>query len=277
MLKQFVLAGGLLAAGLAQAFAPQAGAWVVTAENNGTPGRGMALDVQGSTLVMQMYAYDSAGNPTFYLSAGQMDEDHKFTGKLNQYKGGRYFGSGALVGQETADAGQVSLRFVSGVKGYVKFPGEDEKEISRFQFNYNEKADSLKGQWLFTSVGDLGITTEFYKLEKEVPGAGTGTGMMATEDGRFGCENIIYGDNAGTVQCTKRDANSLIMRTYRFVYSVNEGEGTAGTLSKPNTDTLYVRRLTTVDGHGTGIVPASASAPKAAAVINAQSQKAAQQ
>ena len=81
MLKKFVLIGGLLGASMAQAFAPQAGVWVITTENNGQPGRGMALDVQGEKLVMQMYAYDSTGNPTFYLTSGAIS-DNAFTGKL---------------------------------------------------------------------------------------------------------------------------------------------------------------------------------------------------
>ncbi|QIL82674.1 hypothetical protein G7047_24110 [Diaphorobacter sp. HDW4A] len=269
MLKKFVLIGGLLGASMAQAFAPQAGVWVITTENNGQPGRGMALDVQGEKLVMQMYAYDSTGNPTFYLTSGAIS-DNAFTGKLHQYRGGRYFGSGALVGAETGDAGQVTMRFVSGVKGYVTFPNEGEKEISRFQFNYNTDPDSLKGQWLMTSVGDLGITTEFYKLDTPTTGSGSGTGMMSTSDKRFGCENIIYGDHAGSVQCTKRDANSLIMRIYRFAYSVNEGEGVAGTLSKPGTDLLYVRRLTTAGSVGTGITMKNDVAPTVQSISETQ-------
>ena len=269
MLKKFVLVGGLLGASIAQAFAPQAGTWVITDENNGQPGRGMAIDVQGTKLVLQMYAYDSAGNATFYLSAGDI-KDHKFTGKLNQYKGGRHFGSGALIGQETGDAGQVTIRFDSGTKGYITFPNEGEKAINRYQFYYDTTPASLKGQWLFTSVGDLGITTEFFKLENEATGSAAGTGMMMTSDGRFGCENILYGTYAGTVQCTKRDANTQIQRIYHFTYSVNEGEGKVGTLSKPDTDLLYVRRMTTEAGDGTGITIKSGNAPTVEAVTNAQ-------
>ncbi|QNP47227.1 hypothetical protein [Diaphorobacter aerolatus] len=269
MLKKLLLIGGLLGAGVAQAFAPQAGAWVITSENNGGPGRGMALDVQGSTLVMQMYAYDISGAPAFYLASGAI-KDNKFTGKLHQYRGGRYFGGGAENAQEVGDAGEVKLRFESGTKGYVTFPNEGEKEISRYQFTYDTKPESLKGQWLMTAVGDLGISTEFYKLDTPVDGSGTGTGMMSTSDKRFGCENIIFGENAGNVQCIKRDANSQIIRVYRFTYSVNEGEGVAGTLSKPGTDLLYVRRLTTADSVGTGIAPKGLVAPSVESLNKAQ-------
>lgn len=269
MLKKFVLIGGLLGASMAQAFAPQAGTWVITDENNGQPGRGMSLDVQGDKLVLQMYAYDSFGAPAFYLASGDI-KDNQFTGKLHQYRGGRYFGSDALVGEEVGDAGNVKLRFESGTKGYVTFPREGEKGISRFQFKYDTKPDDLKGQWLFTTIGDLGITTEFYKLDTLTDGSASGTGKMSTEDGRFGCENIIYGEHAGKVQCVKRDANSLIMRVYTFNYSVNDGEGQAGTLSKPVTDMLYVRRLTTIDGVGTGIVANNPAAPSIDSLSKAQ-------
>ena len=47
-----------------------------------------------NTLLMQMYAYESNGQPTFYLAVGEV-MDNKVTAALNKYTGGRYFGSGS--------------------------------------------------------------------------------------------------------------------------------------------------------------------------------------
>ena len=53
---------------------------------------------------MQMYAYDSSGYPTFYLTAGRYANE-RYTGVLNKYRNGRYFGSGARNGTPDGDAG----------------------------------------------------------------------------------------------------------------------------------------------------------------------------
>lgn len=83
--------------GIAHAYMPQAGTWVVTSELDGKPGRGLAIDVQNDTLLMQMYAYEASGEPTFYLAVGKM-VDSSATAELTRYTGGRYFGSAALSG-----------------------------------------------------------------------------------------------------------------------------------------------------------------------------------
>ena len=43
MLKKIIFAGAMFAAGVAHAFTPQTGTWVVDAELNGKPGRGFGL------------------------------------------------------------------------------------------------------------------------------------------------------------------------------------------------------------------------------------------
>ena len=89
--KKFVAAALFMGAGLVHAFAPQAGTWVVTSEVDGKPGRGFGIDVQNTTLVMQMYAYEASGQPTFYLAVGQVS-DSRTTTPLTRYTGGRHFG-----------------------------------------------------------------------------------------------------------------------------------------------------------------------------------------
>jgi len=129
ILKKFAVVGALLGTSLAYAFAPQTGTWIMTSEVNGKPGRGLAIDVQDNTLVMQMYAYDASGNATFYMTSGTLAND-RYSAPLNKYRGGRYLGSGDLSGKEDGSAGTVSIRFESGTKGYITLPGEAEKEIS---------------------------------------------------------------------------------------------------------------------------------------------------
>lgn len=113
--------------------APQGGNWVITAELNGKPGRGMGIDVQNGVFVMQVYDYTTSGAPTFHIAIGTMN-GNTVVAPLKFYKGGRYFGSGPLDGQEAGNAGNVEVTFTSRTTGTIKFPGEDAKAMQRFDF-----------------------------------------------------------------------------------------------------------------------------------------------
>jgi hypothetical protein len=247
---------------MAHAYMPQSGTWVVTSELNGKPGRGLAIDVQGQTLVMQMYAYDASGNATFYLTSGAY-KNNQYSGTLNKYRGGRYLGSNERIGQENGNDGEVSMRFESGTKGYIKFPGEAEKEISRFSFGYDTSPQSLFGIWLFTPLAASTTQTDIVKLETLATGSGYGTGFAATSNYRFGCEHLTSGPNAGLVLCIKLNAANGTEQVYYLNYVVNDGEGLAGATPATANKLLVVRRLTTINDEGTGIIfkDAEAQAP----------------
>lgn len=117
----------------ANTIAPQNGNWIITSELNGKPGRGMGIDVQGGTFLMQVYDYTQTGASTFHLAMGTMD-NNKVEAPLKVYKGGRYFGSGPIDGQEAGDAGNVVVTFTSRTTGTIKFPGEDAKPMERFNY-----------------------------------------------------------------------------------------------------------------------------------------------
>lgn len=256
MLKKLMILGALLTAGVAQAFVPQAGTWVVTSENNGQPGRGFGLDVQDTTLVMQMYAYDSSGYPTFYLTAGRYANE-RYTGVLNKYRNGRYFGSGARNGTPDGDAGVVSMRFISGTKGYITFPNEPEKEINRFSFAYNTEPNSLRGFWLLSAVNDQSAANDrvdFFKLERIQGRSDYGTGIINSTDNQYACENLVRGPNAGNVMCLQFNTYGQSIRTSFFQYSVNDGEGFAGRSSTEAYDMLIARRITNSAADRTGLV-----------------------
>ena len=112
---------------------PQGGNWVITAELNGKPGRGMGIDVQDGKFVMQVYNYTSTGAPTFHIAIGTMD-GNKVVAPLTAYQGGRYFGSGPLDGQEAGNAGNVQVVFTSRTTGSIQFPGEEAKAMQRFDY-----------------------------------------------------------------------------------------------------------------------------------------------
>lgn len=251
MLKKIIALSALLACGAASAFAPQAGTWVIDSENNGQPGRGFGLDVQDSTLVMQMYGYEQNGNPTFYLSAGSYTND-QYSGPLNQYRGGRYLGSGDRNGTSTGNAGTVNMRFTSGTTGFITFPGEPEKAISRYNFAYSNSPQSLRGIWLFTPLTSLAPTSDFVALDQIIAGTSTGNGIVASQNGRFGCENQISGELAGSVLCVRVTASGTLERAYRIIYSVNDGEGVMINSTGSSSWMAVARRLGNTSMVGTG-------------------------
>ena len=257
MHRKIWVAGAILGLGwgLAHAFVPQTGTWVVTAENNGKPGRGFGLDVQDNTLVMQMYAYDASGAPTFYLSAGKL-ANNNYSGQLNQYRGGPSFGSSNQSGKEDGSAGVVTMRFLSGTRGYIRFPNEPEKEITRYTFGYDNSADSLKGFWMLGSMHQTDPskdTVDFFKLETAIEGSTHGTGGMASKDYQYTCEHVVSGPNAGNVICVNVDINGKLARVYSFKLSVNDGEGMSGVSSNKANDDLFVKRIKSPSGLMSGI------------------------
>ncbi len=252
MLKKVLAVAGLLGAGLVHAFMPQGGTWVVTSEVNGQPGRGLAMDAQNGTLVVQMYAYESSGHPTFYLASGAL-QNERFSAPLMRYSGGRYFGSGPRSGAEAGSPGNVSIRFTSGVTGFITFPGEPEVAISRFNFGYAFAPASLKGLWTFTSFGSDGVLADAVEFTRQGDATTNGNGLMVTSNGTFGCEHQVRGTLAGGVLCVKINTAGQLLRGYYFVYSVNEGEGFSKRDGTGPDQVLIVRRLTTPQSVGTGI------------------------
>ncbi|MDR0227256.1 MAG: hypothetical protein LBI66_12640 [Burkholderiaceae bacterium] len=257
MFKKALAAATLLGCGLAHAFMPSNGTWVVTSELDGKPGRGLAIDAQNGTLVMQMYAYESSGQPTFYMTSGALS-NNRFAAPLTRYKGGRHLGSGPLSGSEDRNVGQVSMRFTSGITGFITLPGEPEVAISRFNFGYPAVVSSLRGIWTLTSTGSEGLQTLAADLRRQAGATSNGNGLMSTDNGDFGCEHQVRGALAGETLCVWINTSSgQLLRSYRFIYSVNDGEGVSSTNGTRPNQPLVVKRLTTPQGVGTGIVYAN--------------------
>jgi len=231
---------------------PQVGTWVVTSEVDGRPGRGLALDVQNNTFVLQMYAYEASGQPTFYLAVGPLS-NNSGSADLQRFTGGRYLGSAPLSGTLDKVVGRMSLRFTSGVTGFIQLPGEGELAISRFNFGYGAAPASLIGLWSFSSMGSAGLNAEVVSLNMVSSAANNGNGLVVSSNGLFGCEHQVRGSFAGGVICVKINSSGQLLVAYRFVYSVNEGEGLSNILGSVD-QVSWIRRLTTAGNVGTGIV-----------------------
>lgn len=156
LIASMLLAG--FGAHAANDFTVQNGSWVIPTEIDGQPGRGMSIDVQDGLLVLAVYNYKSSGESTFHLASGPITGSH-FSGQLNQYKNGRYYGSGPMDAVADGNAGTVQLDFDSAYTGTIQFPGEPPAAISRFNFDMIPasmltRPETTGEQWLVAELDD---------------------------------------------------------------------------------------------------------------------------
>ena len=247
MYKKITMVGAMLLTGWAQAFVPQSGTWIVASELNGAPGRGLAIDVQEDTLVLQMYAYERSGQPTFYMAAGTLANNRVIT-KLGRYSGGRYLGSGALQGREDGSPGDVTMRFTSGISGFITLPGENEVAIKRYEFSLSKTPAAVAGTWVYVGVDSKDDFGDLVSLEQEIGVTQNGSGVVADTAKKIGCEYRLVDDGPYNMYCGQV-SGSTIKWTAKLKVVGNEGEGISlDPISGLQDGIVYVRK--SIDGKG---------------------------
>ncbi len=141
---------------------PFNGTWVVEDELTGKPGRGLALDIQGNTAILQVFNYRADGAPTFhmgsasYVSLGGRSYATQAQMVLNRYQGGRYVGGPAQSAQAESSAGTATVVFsalgdagpAQWTTGTITLPGEAPKRIRLLlAAPATTLADKLMGEW----------------------------------------------------------------------------------------------------------------------------------
>lgn len=144
---------------------PEPGLWGISSELNGKPGRGMVMDLQASTLFMQMYAYEPDGSPTFRVGMGEF-KNGTSTLAMQKVRGGRYFGSGALSGALAGSDGNAQVRFTSTTTGQIRLPGEDWVDMQKLMVGaVSPNPASLLGKWLTLDIfGFAGVVSKIDDL-----------------------------------------------------------------------------------------------------------------
>ena len=147
------------------ALMPINGTWLVEDEWTGKPGRGLALDVQGNTVVLQVFNYRANGQPVFhmgtalYASKGPDSGATMASVPLVEYAGGRSLGGVPQSAQAREQAGVARLEFsLAGgwgaegwpwwTRGQLQLPGEAAVRIRRMVVDTPANpAERLLGQW----------------------------------------------------------------------------------------------------------------------------------
>ena len=109
----------------------QSGWWWNPAEG----GRGFAVEVQGNSMYFAGYMYDTAGNPTWYLSAGPMTGTNSYQGVWQEFGGGQtltgLFKPAAVV---NPNLGTISVQFADSANATVTLPDGRQIPLTRYVF-----------------------------------------------------------------------------------------------------------------------------------------------
>jgi hypothetical protein len=110
---------------------PQTGWWWNTAEG----GRGFGIEVQGNSMYLAGYMYDTSGNPVWYLASGAMTDNGLFQGEWTQYQGGLTL-SGPYKAPSllNGNVGSVTLQFSSTSSATLTLPNGRQIPITRLSF-----------------------------------------------------------------------------------------------------------------------------------------------
>ncbi|MBF5005189.1 hypothetical protein [Diaphorobacter caeni] len=169
----------------AREFTPQSGLWMIPSENNGQPGRGFSLDVQGNTAFLQVFNYEKSGAATFHTAVGQLDAAASMTVPLLRFKGGRYLGGPARDAVEDGSVGKVTVTFTDGLNGTIQFPGESVQPISRFLVG-----DRLPYWWSMPTGNpegtvNSGVSMQWTSVDRSGQPRLWNAWLSATESGQF--------------------------------------------------------------------------------------------
>lgn len=222
-------AGASFMKGLQSPYVPEAGMWIIDSENTGNPGRGMSIDLQANTLVMQLYGYKADGKSTFHIGSGTYAASESVV-RLLKVRGGRYFGSGALSGADDGNDGDALVRFSSPTTGQIRLPGEQWVSMQKFTVGSVAPAlESLLGSWVFwTQDTDAKIQTTLELTDVK-------NGYAVSPEGiRCRYETTAQGAVRCTEVFTISGRGSVYSLDYRFTpaYGLNAAAGVAKEIPK---------------------------------------------
>jgi hypothetical protein len=128
-IQRFDIVAGGAAAGPAAGM-PQTGWWWNSSES----GRGFFFEVQGTTLFLSGFMYDSAGRPVWYTSSGAMTGTTVYQGRLLQYAGGQTLTGAYQAPSSSSDVGAVTVQFATTTTATLTLPNGTQVVLTRFTF-----------------------------------------------------------------------------------------------------------------------------------------------
>jgi hypothetical protein len=101
--------------------------------NSSESGRGYFLEIQGTSLFLSAYMYDSAGYPSWYIANGSMLNSRFFQGTLTEHCCGQTVYGGYQAASVRATRGTVTLQFTSTTTAVLTLPSGQQVSLERFR------------------------------------------------------------------------------------------------------------------------------------------------
>jgi alpha-tubulin suppressor-like RCC1 family protein len=124
-----IVPGGLTAT--PPATQPQAGYWWNPAEG----GRGYTIEVQNNSAFIAAYMYDTSGNPVWYAAGpAALTGNNAYVGNWTTYTGGQTLTGSYHAPTGTANAGSLTVQFISPTSATLTLPDGRQIPIQRYAF-----------------------------------------------------------------------------------------------------------------------------------------------
>jgi len=207
---------------LALAAAPQTGIWWSPSES----GRGYSIDVQGSTLVLISYAYDSNGRMQWYYADGPLlNGGARWSGALYKFDFGQPLNGPYSPPVNLGTDGVVTIDFSSRSAGTLTLPQGRQVSIQRYNFGVGTPPQSLLGTWIY--VYSIGASTfaDRYNYTVTAGATSTGNGVVADAGLTGAAEYQVTGALAGLVAAFHYSPTGAVLDAYVFTQYLEEGRG----------------------------------------------------
>lgn len=234
---------------------PADGLWGITSEQNLAIGRAFNVEVFGNLGVITFYNYNASKLPTFYVGAGQITATNTLTVPLNEPAGGTCLGCPPTSGYQLSSKGNALFEFTSSSSGYVTLPGEPRKAILK---GLGQTApDGLKGIWAFSYISSSSnppiASADVAVLNTLIGPTPTGSGIVASSNGKSACELQVTGTLSGRVVCSMLGSSSAFDKAVLANWWADHMDGVWKYSSINATDLMSARRFISGTGDDLGV------------------------
>jgi hypothetical protein len=128
--------------------------------NPGESGRGFNIEIQGDTLFMAGFIYDTSGNPIWVVSGGPMSSDSTYSGAAFQTANGQPLG-GSYRSATIVPFGTASVTFPTTTTANILVNGSSFSVVrEQFGFDFTSTTQPLLGEIAFVT-GDTDLPVYF--------------------------------------------------------------------------------------------------------------------
>lgn len=163
-------------------------------------GRGYFIEVQGNQAFVGSFMYDTAGEPTWYVSSANLSAPDKLSGSLQEYAGGQTLVGGYKSAAPKANAGNMNFSFTAADAATMTLPNGKAVQLSRFGFSTTNSSappsvtctppQILQNGACTTANAPVPIRPVFYFTTTPVP-SGNYYGVMLCYSGPYECDTLV--------------------------------------------------------------------------------------